>query len=123
MNKWIGHGRLAKDVEMRYTTSGKAVASFTVAVDGVKRDSKAEFINCIAWEKNAENIGKFFSKGKEILISDGRLQTRSYDANDGSRRYVTEVIVNTFEFCGSKSDNKSTGAIKGEEVDAEIPFF
>lgn len=113
---------MSKDVEVRYTQSGKAVASFSIAVDGVGKDSKAEFINCIAWEQKAENIGKFFSKGKEILISDGRLQTRSYDKN-GEKRYVTEVVVNSFEFCGSKADNKSTGAIKGEEVDAEIPFF
>lgn len=120
MNKVQLHGRMAKDVDLRYTQSGKAVCSFTVAVDGVGRDAKAEFINCIAWEKLAETIGKNFSKGKEILISDGRLQTRSYESN-GSKKYITEVVVNAFEFCGSKSDN--AGAIKGEESDVEVPFF
>jgi single-strand DNA-binding protein len=128
MNKVILHGRLARDVEVRYTQSGKAVTSFTVAVNGVGENAKTDFIPCIAWEKTAENISKFFSKGKEILIEDGRLQTRSFE-KDGVKRYVTEVVVNRFEFCGSKSaDSGSTaqdnpGGFEGKPVsDEDIPF-
>ena len=136
MNKVTLHGRLAKDVEMRRTQSGKSVASFTIAVDGVGQNAKAEFIGCIAWEKTAENIGKFFSKGKEIL-AEGRLQTRSYESN-GTKKYVTEVVVTNFEFCGSKLQNghseaegsKGTnntpdlfgGTVVANADDMEIPF-
>lgn len=121
MNKVTLHGRLAKDVELRYTNSGKAVASFTVAVNGYGRDAKADFIPCVAWENNAENIGKFFSKGKEILL-EGRIQVRSYETDNG-KRYATEVVVNTYEFCGNKSDVKQDGGFKGEPVNTDdIPF-
>jgi len=124
MNKWIGHGRLAKDVEMRYTSTGKAVASFTIAVNsGYGNDAKTEFIPCIAWEKTAQIIGDNLAKGSEVLV-EGRIQIRSYDAKDGSKRYVTEIIVTSIEFCGSKKDNgQKTEGISGQPVsDMDIPF-
>ena len=122
MNKTILKGRLARDPEMRYTTTGKAIASFTVAVNGYGKDAKAEFIPCIAWEKWAQIIGDNCIKGTEALV-EGRLQVRSYDKN-GEKRYVTEVIITTFEFCGSKvTKQENTGGFGGEPVnDGDIPF-
>lgn len=121
MNKVILKGRLARDPEMRYTTTGKAIASFTVAVNGYGKDAKAEFIPCVAWEGTAQIIGDNCIKGSEVLI-EGRLQVRSYD-KDGEKRYVTEVIVTTFEFCGSKKDNGTpANGISGTPSDEDIPF-
>lgn len=122
-NKVILHGRLAKDVELRKTASGKSVASFTVAVNRPKtKDSTptADFIPCMAWEKRAETISQWFHKGSEIVV-EGRIQVRSYEKNDGTKGYVTEVVVHDFDFCGTKKDNG--GGISGTPVDTdEIPF-
>lgn len=124
MNHWAGIGRLTRDPEVRYTQSGKAVASFTLAIDrrrGADGKQQADFIPCIAWEKTAEVISKYATKGQKIAI-EGRIQTRSYDAQDGSKRYVTEAVVNNMEFCGKKGDNAGQGAgssppdVQGEEI-------
>ena len=114
MNKVILKGRLARDPELKYTTSGKAVASFTIAVN--RRHSSnnnnqgptADFIPCIAWEKLADIVANNLIKGSEVLV-EGRMQVRSYDAQDSSKRYVTEVILTEVEFCGSKKDNHGGG--------------
>lgn len=118
MNKVILHGRLARDPELRYTTSGKAVASFSLAVNrryssnNNNQGPNADFIPCVAWDKLAEIIANNLIKGSEALI-EGRLQVRSYDAQDGSKRYVTEVIVGEMEYYGSKKDNGSGNAPAG----------
>ena len=97
-------GRLARDTELKYTQTGKAVASFTVAVNkGFGKDSEADFINCVAWEKTAENLANYTAKGSQVGIS-GRLQVRSYDSKEGKKVYVTEVVANFIEFIGTKSD-------------------
>ena len=104
MNKAILLGRLTKDPEIKYTQSGKAVASFTLAVDRRKSASgekQADFISCVAWEKTAETIGNYCGKGQQIAV-EGRIQSRSYDAQDGSKRYVTEVVASDIEFAGSR---------------------
>ena len=108
MNKWIGKGLLARDPEVRYTQSGKAVASFTIACNRqVKKGSDgkqmADFISCVAWEGIAQTVNNYLTNGREVLV-EGRLQTRSYEAKDGSKRYVTEVIVSNLEFCGKRED-------------------
>ena len=124
MNKAILLGRLTKDPEIKYTQSGKAVASFTLAVDRRKSASgekQADFISCVAWEKTAETIVNYCGRGQQIAI-EGRIQSRSYDAQDGSKRYVTEVVVQSMEFCGKKGDNAGQGAgsaaagFQGEEI-------
>lgn len=116
MNKVILKGRLARDPELRYTASNKAVASFTLAVNRrVSSESQgptADFIPCIAWTKLAEIIAHNCIKGSEILV-EGRMQVRNYDAQDGSKKYVTEVIVGDMYFCGSKKDNGGGGAPAG----------
>ena len=93
-------GRLTKDPEIRYTPSGACVAQFTLAVDRpyTKDGSReADFIPCVTWGKTSETIGNYVHKGQRLLV-EGRLQIRSYDAKDGSKRWVTEVIVNHAEF-------------------------
>src|SRR5574344_492465 len=104
MNKTILIGNLTKDAEISNTTSGVAVSKFTIAV---KRDYKnadgeyeTDFINCVAWRKLDENVSKYLTKGKKIAVI-GSIQTRSYDAQDGSKRYVTEVIAEEIELLSS----------------------
>jgi len=117
MNKSILIGRIVRDPEMRTTQSGLNNTTFTLAVnrtftnqDGEK---EADFISCVAWRKQAENIAKYCSKGSLIAV-EGRIQTRSYDAQDGTKRYVTEVIVENCTFL-STNNKKET-----EPTDSEI---
>jgi single-strand DNA-binding protein len=123
MNKVLLIGRMTKDPETRYTQSGTAVTTFTLAVDRrFKKEGQpsADFIACVAWNKLAEVIANNLVKGRKVGI-EGRLQVRSYDAQDGSKRYVTEVIVDELDFC----DNKNTGTPapkNGYVPNEEIPF-
>ena len=125
MNKAILLGRLTKDPEIKYTQSGKAVASFTLAIDrrkGANGEKQADFISCVAWEKTAETIGNYCGRGQQVAV-EGRIQSRSYEAKDGSKRYVTEVVVQSMEFCGKKSDNGGHAAESAaSDYDEEIPF-
>lgn len=100
-------GNLARDPEVRYTQSGRAVATFTVAasntyVDSATNETKEQtaFINCVAWGKIGEAVGNC-KKGERLLVN-GRIQTRSYDTQDGQKRYVTEVVA---DFVGRKLDS------------------
>lgn len=106
MNKVILIGRLTRDPEMRTTPSGVATTSFSIAVQrnyaNAQGDREADFINCIAWRKQAENIAKYCTKGSQVAV-DGRIQTRNYDAQDGTKRYVTEVIADNVTFLGGRS--------------------
>lgn len=108
MNKVILMGRLTKDVELRYTQTGKAVATFNLAVDRKKGENAngptADFIPCVAWDKLAEIAGNYLSKGRQALV-EGHMQVRNYDAQDGSKRYVTEVITEKLELIGNNGGN------------------
>ena len=99
-------GRLTRDVELRFTSSGTAVGSFTIAGNrnfpNQQGEREADFISCVIWRKAAENLANFTRKGSLIAI-DGRLQTRSYDNQQGQRVYVTEVVVNNFDLLESRS--------------------
>ena len=131
MNKVILSGRLVRDPELRYTQTGKAVANFTLAVNrrfSHNQEQTADFIPIVVWDKLAEVCSKHLFKGSQVLI-EGRMQVRNYEAQDGSKRYVTEVIAQELEFMGTKpiAVNKplSTQAQSfGSEVpeDEEIPF-
>ena len=116
MNKIILIGRLTKDPELRYTQSGTAVASFTLAVDrrfsNQSGEREADFVNCVAWQKSAEFVAQYFQKGKQMAL-EGRLQVRSYDGNDGQKRWVTEVVAEQIEFVGSKHDSNSNRSSSG----------
>lgn len=101
MNKAILIGNLTRDPELRTTQSGIAVATFTIAVNrrfanaqGVR---EADFIPIVAWRQTAELCGRYLSKGRKVAV-EGSIQTRSYDAQDGTKRYVTEVIADSVEF-------------------------
>ena len=106
MNVVILVGRLTKDPELRTTGNGKSVTSFSVAVDRqFKQEGQptADFFNVVAWGRQAEVINQYLRKGREIAVR-GRLQTRNYTAQDGSKRYVTEVVLESFDFIGCRSD-------------------
>lgn len=101
-------GRLARDPEMRQTTTGKSVASFTLACDRGRKDangnSQTDWIPCTAWEKTAEFISKYFQKGALIAI-DGRLQSRQYQDKNDQNRTAIEIVAQNVNFCGGKSDS------------------
>ncbi|HIZ61978.1 MAG TPA: single-stranded DNA-binding protein [Candidatus Gemmiger avistercoris] len=106
-------GRLARDPELRQTTTGKSVASFTVACDrNVRRDangqSQADWIPVTAWDRTAEFVCKYFQKGSLIAV-DGRLQSRSYQDKNGNNRTAIEVVANNVHFAGPKSSNAAPG--------------
>lgn len=106
MNKVMLVGRLARDPELRTTGTGKSVCSFSVAVNRrFKQEGQptADFFTVTAWGRQAEIINQYLGKGRQIALS-GRLQSRSYDAKDGSKRYVTEVVLEEFDFIGGRSE-------------------
>ena len=99
MNVVMLIGRLARDPELRYTPDGVAVATFTLAVDrpGGREDRNADFIDCVAWRRVAENVANYLGKGRLAAVR-GRLQVRSYEASDGTRRRVWEVQAAEVKF-------------------------
>ena len=111
MNKVILVGRLTKDPEMRTTASGVATTNFTLAVNrnftNQSGEREADFLTCVAWRRLAETIAKFCTKGSQVAV-EGRIQTRSYDAQDGTKRYVTEIMVDNIDFLGSRRDNNTS---------------
>ena len=103
INKVILMGRLTKDPELRYTNNKTPVCSFTIAVNnGYGEKQQTDFINCVAWNKTAEFVTKYFTKGKMIIVI-GRITTRSWETQDGKRAYATEVIANEVNFGESKT--------------------
>ncbi len=107
MNKVVLHGRLARDVDLRTTASGKSVAQVNIAVNRRSKDQGADFIPLVVWGQQAENFARYLYKGREVLV-EGRMQVRNYDDKNGNKRYVTEVVVETFDFCGSSSNNDNS---------------
>lgn len=107
MNKAILIGRLTRDPELRYTSSNRAVCSFTVAIDRpftnqASGQREADFINVVAWDRTGENVGKYMAKGRLIAV-EGRIQTRNYENNEGRRVYVTEVVASNVQFLESRN--------------------
>ena len=135
MNKVMLVGRLTKDLELRTTPSGMVVTRYTLAVSQnfVDKEGKrgTDFINCITWGRQAENLSKYCKKGSMISL-EGRISNRSYDAQDGTKKYVTEVISENINFIStSKSDpdnvpkdinNMSNSQIIKEVVTNDDPF-
>ena len=109
LNKAILVGRLTRDPELKSTQSGVSVLNFTVAVPRRYKDANGErqsdFINCVAFRQTADFISNYFKKGNMISI-DGSIQTRSWDDNEGKRRYTTEVVVNDAGFVESRRDSE-----------------
>lgn len=102
MNKVILVGRLTRDPEVRYTQTGKAVASFSIAVDsGFGENKRADFIPIVVWDKLAEVCGNNLTKGRRVLV-EGRLQIRDYQDKDGQKRRASEIIAQNIEFLDTK---------------------
>ena len=113
-------GRFTRDPELRYTQTGKAVANFTLAVKGYKKD-EVDFINCLAWDKTAELIGEYLRKG-DLLAIEGNIKTSTYE-KDGKKNYKTEVNVGKIHFCGGKKNDAAEGNNKKNvELEDEFPF-
>lgn len=117
-------GRLGKDPEMRYMPDGKAVANFSIACgqswkgkDGEKQE-KTEWVRCAAFGKLAEIVGQYLKKGAQVYVS-GRIQTREYE-KDGSKRYTTEIVVDTMQMLGGKREDSEHQ--KETAIDSDIPF-
>ena len=136
MNKVIIIGRNTKDIELKQTTAGKAVAEFSVAVNRSFKNSNGEresdFFNCIAFSKLAETISRYVKKGDQVGI-EGRLQTRNYTNKEGRKVYITEIIVENVEFLQTKKQEEQAPmfaetdpftSAKFEEIDADdgLPF-
>jgi len=118
VNKAILLGNLGKDPELRYTSGGKAVATFSLATserwsaaDGQKQESTT-WHNIVVWGKLAEVMKEYLSKGQQVFI-EGRIANRSYDDKEGVKKYISEVVVTNFSFVGNKGDNKGSGASGG----------
>lgn len=126
MNKICLIGRITKNIELRYTHSNMAIVSFSVAVQRNYKNANgeydADFINCKAFDKRANIISEHFSKGSQIGI-EGHLQTGSYEKEDGTKVYTTDVIVDGIDFIGSKPASESKPAeTKKEETDPFTEF-
>lgn len=118
-------GRLTKDVDLRYTQSNVAVATYTLAVNRTFKNENGEretdFINCVMWRQQAENLANWAKKGALIGIT-GRIQTRSYDNQQGQRVYVTEVVAETFQLLESKGQQGNQGQQK-PQTQQQVPDF
>jgi len=111
LNRVVLVGRLTRDPELRYTPNGIAVANFNIAVNRPFKDqngeNQADFINGVVWRKQAENLANYMKKGNQIGI-DGRIQTRTYEGQDGKTVYVTEVLAESIQFLESKGSSQGS---------------
>ncbi|MGS4170777.1 single-stranded DNA-binding protein [Staphylococcus pseudintermedius] len=126
INRVVLVGRLTKDPEFRTTPSGVSVATFTLAVNrnykNKNGEQQADFINCIVFRKQAENVNNYLSKGNLAGV-DGRLQSRSYENQEGRRIFVTEVICDSVQFLESKNNNQSNNQQqRGQAPAQDNPF-
>lgn len=123
MNRVILTGRITRDPEIRYTQSGIASVSFSIAVDRNYSDAsgnrQADFINCVAWRNNAEFISRYVKKGYMLCV-EGRIQTRNYQGNDGQTHYVTEVLCDSVE---NMTPRQNTQVNPGYQQPGERPSF
>ncbi len=131
LNRVILIGRLTADPELRYTQSGTAVANFRIAVDrpftNQSGERETDFIPIVVWDKQAETCANYLNKGRLVAV-DGRMQVRSYDAQDGSRRWVTEVVAQDVRFLdwGRQSDQEGDSQKTVTQADDffidDVPF-
>lgn len=117
MNNVFLLGRLTADPEIKKTTTGKSVANFTLAVNRRGQSKETDFINCTAWEKTADLLSNYFTKGKPIIV-EGAIQTRSYEDKNGNKRTATDVVVRNIEFV--LSDKTLAEQPKEEDAFTEV---
>jgi single-strand DNA-binding protein len=126
VNKVILIGRLGKDPDMRYTPSGTAVANFSLATNSSFKDSdgnwqdKTEWHNIVTFGRTAEIAGEYLKKGKLVYI-DGRLQTSSWEDQNGQKRYKTEVVASELQLIGSRGDGESSSDTSANNTEDEVP--
>ena len=122
MNKAILIGRIVKDLELRTTPNNRNLCQFTIAVNrpytNEDGERKADFINCVVWDKLAENLAKYQKKGNQIAV-EGRIQTRNYDDKDGKKVYATEVLVNNISFLDTKKNDSNFNNLEEPSVVVE----
>lgn len=125
MNKWLGIGRITKELEIKYTSNNKAVCSFTIAVNNPFAQGKADFIPVVAWEKKAEFASKYFCKGLQIGV-EGRLSQRTWEDTEGKKHTVLEIIASELYFADGKRENPESipGITISDADDSEssLPF-
>ena len=136
LNRWTGMGRIASDLELKTTQSGTPVLQFSIAIDRDYKSQEGEkltdFIQIVAWKKTAEMISRYFAKGNMICV-EGAINTRSYNAQDGSKRYVTEIVADRVHFTGEKANaptaasnaptaGQTTPQYEVIEDDSDLPF-
>jgi single-strand DNA-binding protein len=124
LNKCVLIGRLTKDPDLRYTTSGTAVATFTLAVDRPRRadsEKETDFIPVVAWGKTAENCANYIGKGSLAAV-DGRIQVRTYEAKDGGKRWATEVVAGAVHFLDKRGERAADTNVGGNEIGHEVEF-
>ena len=126
MNKTVLIGRLTKDPEIRYLTSGTAVTTFTLAVSrnfaNQQGDKQADFIPIVVWRNLAENCAKYLAKGRLVAVL-GRIQTRSYDGKDGQKRYATEVVADEVQFLDGSSGRQAQPTQPNSSDDESLEGF
>lgn len=126
VNKVILVGRLGQDPEIKYTQSGRAMANISIATNEAWKDQqgqkqeRTDWHRCTAWGRLAEVMGEYLQKGSKVYL-EGRLQTRSYEDNDGAKRYITEVVVQNMEMLGSKGDQSNAGTAPGRAATPPAP--
>ncbi|MBT0898584.1 single-stranded DNA-binding protein [Streptococcus lutetiensis] len=119
INNVVLVGRMTRDAELRYTPSNQAVATFTLAVNrnfkNQNGEREADFINCVIWRQQAENLANWAKKGTLVGVT-GRIQTRNYENQQGQRVYVTEVVADNFQILESRAtrEGQSGGSYNGE---------
>ena len=126
LNRVVLIGRLTKDPELRYTPNGRAVAGFTLAVDrpfkNQQGEREADFISIVVWGPQAESCANYLSKGKLAAV-DGRLQIRTFDGQDGQRRWVTEVVAENVRFLSPKNSGEpGSGFSNTEDMGVSVDF-
>lgn len=131
MNKVILIGRLTKDPELNFAAgSGTAVTRFSLAVKRPFKKDESDFINCVAFGKTGETIAQYITKGRQLAVT-GSIRTGSYDAKDGSKRYTTDIIVDSFEFLGNGQGNNQSNSLNQDNNfdedmtpvdDGDMPF-
>jgi len=123
MNKFIGIGRLTRDVELKYTQSGKAYARFTIAIDrpfSQNGEKQADFLDIVTWGKQAENCANFIGKGRLVAI-EGRVQVRSWEDSEGKRRKAWEIVADRVQFL-DKAKGQSGSQGNAEDFATEVNF-
>ncbi len=129
INKFIGVGRVTKDIELKKTNNDISVASFTLAINRPYKnqagENEADFINCQCWRQTADNVAKYVSKGSLIGV-EGRVQVRTYQDKEDNTRYVTEVVCDNVQFLDTKPKEESPQLDKQEDVkkmtEEDLPF-